>query len=82
MIVGTESGGVLIFKLARITGALSTGGPVSPVFPRMDGFGGLGVLTTQFVWTQVWGVDPQDPMHLIAADAVSRSMARSRDGDS
>lgn len=77
---GTDSSGNALFKLARVSSLLETPGPLRPSFPRMDGFGTLGTHPTIFLWFPVFGVDPTDPMHLIAPDVGSNAMMRSTDG--
>ena len=76
----TDAAGNAVFKLARVSSVLETPGPLAPLFPRMDGFRSLGTHPTMFYWYQVFGVDPTDPMHLIAADVGSNAMMRSTDG--
>lgn len=65
--------------LLRITGILSSR------FRRVDtaamnGFGSIGHYAYQFAWNPVYGVNPQDPNHLIAPDVRNRLMMMSRNG--
>lgn len=75
-----DAAGNQVFKLARITDLGRGAGTARVTFPAHTGFRSLGVHPAQFIWAQVFGVDPQDPMHLIAPDVGDGRMKRSRDG--
>ncbi len=76
---GVNADGNEIISLARVSDFL--GSPSgSLTYPAMTGFSGLGTNPTMFAWYKVFGVDPTDPMHLIAPDALEGKLKQSWDG--
>lgn len=55
-------------------------GDATVFYAAMNGFGGLGINPTMFAWYQVFGVDSEDPLHIIAPDVLQEAMMESRDG--
>lgn len=53
--------------------------PINRFDPAMNGFGSLGTYAFQFQWWTVFGVDPDNPDHIIAPDAQNRQIMVSED---
>ena len=71
-----RSGSHDLVKLVRVTRGLAGGSSAFVRYPRMTGFGGLGM---SYFWYVPFGVDPSDSFHLIAPDLVNEKMMESRD---
>ncbi len=67
-----------VVGLVRVSG-FSSGGTGSIRYARMDEFGTIGVFPTQISY-EVYGVDPNDATHIIAADGSGNSVKVSTDG--
>ncbi len=67
-------------RLMRIHKRLLSSGNGTVFFPAMNNFGGLGLNPTMFVSYQVYGIDPGNAFHVIAADVVNQRMMETRDG--
>jgi photosystem II stability/assembly factor-like uncharacterized protein len=83
---GSDGSTIQRVKLMRmqLTSEAYTGGAFywscSPRYPAMRNFGSIGVFPTEFSWTEVFAVDPNNPQHLIAADALNNRMSQSFNG--
>src|SRR5262249_54982693 len=65
--VGTDPAtGLTIDHLVRASKSPFFPGAASVHYPAMTGFGGLGINPTMFAWYEVFGVNPDNPNHLIA----------------
>jgi len=65
--------------LVKARGFLTPGaGVVSDA--DVSGFGSLGMFPTMFAWYAVFGVDPENPDHLLAPDIETNEMKYSQDG--
>lgn len=75
---GTTVQGYPKIGLLRIDNAY---GPADLTFTAADGagFGSQGTFPTMFAWYQVFGVDPEDPDHLLVADIEGGEMRVSWD---
>ena len=71
--------GINVWGLARITKKL-IGLAADVTYPAMNGFGSFGLFPTMFPTYVVFGVDPNDPRHIMAPDVLGKKMMESRDG--
>jgi hypothetical protein len=79
--VGTDPAtGLSIDHLVRVSKSLFFPGAATVHYPAMTGFGGLGINPTMFAWYEVFGVNPDNPNHLIAPDVINQRVMQSRDG--
>lgn len=67
-------------RLMRIHRDPGEVGNATVFYAAMNGFGGLGINPTMFAWYQVFGVDSENPLHIIAPDVQQEAMMESRDG--
>ena len=65
--------------LFRMT-EFSVGSRAKVKYPAMKGFGSLGAQPLSGIMGRGLAVDPQDPMHLLAADVINERMVESQDG--
>jgi photosystem II stability/assembly factor-like uncharacterized protein len=63
--------------IKKITGVLDAG---TPIVSDITGFGSLGIFRTMFAWYKPFGVDPQDPNHLIVLDIIDNLVKFTRNG--
>jgi hypothetical protein len=68
------------WHLARLPDLLTRTPDQTAEYPPMNGFRGLGRHAFNYDWGPVYGVDPGQPMHIIAPDAVSGRMAETWNG--
>jgi hypothetical protein len=69
--------------LIKIKNVLSPGGAVvSDVDSSTSGFGSLGFFPTMFAWYPVFGVDPNNPDHVLIADLENMQMRFTLNGGS
>jgi photosystem II stability/assembly factor-like uncharacterized protein len=76
---GTTPDGFPKLGLKRISGIYGSSA-ATVADADVAGLGSLGIFPTMFAWYPVFGVDPWDPNHLIAADVETDEMKHSYDG--
>lgn len=75
---GRNPDGTLLRNLRSIS---NINNPLDAKIYRSDAsFGSLGIRGLQFLWTPVFGVNPNHPNHIIAPDIVSKKVRFSLDG--
>jgi hypothetical protein len=77
---GLSSGGDEIVGLIKITGARGGGAAVSPADNNLSNIGQYCTGQGSFICDPTWGVDPNNPQNLIAADIGNGAMMVSHDG--
>jgi photosystem II stability/assembly factor-like uncharacterized protein len=76
---GSTPDGQEIVKMKKIVDILGVG---SPIVSDISGFGSIGIFPTMFAWYKVYGVDKNDPNHIIAPDIVDEKVKVTFNGGS